>query len=222
MMAISAHFRKGPSGSRRINNLTPMIHIPKTLLAALCFSVACCPPCVGAEPARGESESGVVAPSWNEASGDLEMSCRHAFANTSDGTYLVLYVTLRNRGDKPLDVVTCLPSPLFLYDMGGMTVSLTGDWPSDKPNQGETLIRERLMPRTLAPNEFTTFAVQYQMAALSSFPRISEDTPVTCRYGVGEANSKRYGVWGGRMAAKSTLVPFYEGDGPSEAAATIP
>jgi len=199
-----------------------MIHIPQTLLAALCFPVACCLPCGGAEPAQGDTESDVVAPSWNEASGDLEMSCRHAFANTSDGTYLVLYVTLRNRGDKPLDVVTCLPSPLFLYDMGGMTVSLAGDWPSDKPDRGETPVRERLMPRTLAPNAFTTFAVQYQTVALSSFPRISRDTPVTCRYGVGEAYSKRYGVWGGRMAAKSILVPFYESEDPARDGRTSP
>lgn len=140
----------------------------------------------------------------------LKLSCRHSFANEPGGMYIILYLTFHNSGTTPLDVITCVPDPLFTFSKGALSVHLSGDWTEKDEESGMFPIRERLLPRRLDSGATATIAFQYHAAFYKSFPEITNDSPVICSYRVSEEYSRRYGVWGGRLEVKSAFDPFYE------------
>jgi hypothetical protein len=144
------------------------------------------------------------------ASNALKLSCRHSFAGKPGGMFIILYLTFHNSGTTHLDVITCVPDPIFTFSKGALSLHLSGDWTESEAESEKFPIRERLLPRRLDPGATTTIAVQYQAVIFNSFPDITEETPVICSYRVGEEYSRRYGVWSGRLEAKSAFDPFYE------------
>lgn len=142
------------------------------------------------------------------ASDDLEMTCEHTVV--PENSEVILYVTLRNKASTPVSVVTCLPNTGVAIRGGTWMFSLSSNWYAEGAGSGDTPIRERLLPVTIASNQSCTFTQRFPTNTFKDIPPVNLSTYVACRYGVTEENARRYKIWGGQLTTQSTYVPFYE------------
>ena len=138
----------------------------------------------------------------------LEMTCQHVvFPKMHE---LILYVTLHNKGPKPVDVITYMPQPGLATRGGAWMFFLNSDWYAEDSVSEKRPIRERLLPVTLAPNEKTTFTSRYLLSTFPDLAPPNKNTSVACADKVEAQDAALYNVWGGNLSAQSTYAPFYK------------
>ena len=138
----------------------------------------------------------------------LEMTCEHSvFTKMHE---LILYITLHNKGSKPIDVITYMPEPALATRGGAWMFFLSSDWYAVDRVSDKRPNRERLLPVTLSPNGSTTFTSRYLMNTFPDLAPPNQNTSVGCVYKVEPNDAALYNVWGGSLRAQSTYVPFYK------------
>lgn len=134
----------------------------------------------------------------------LEMTCEHMVIPQS--TQIIAYVTLYNKSEDPIEVITFLPNA-GASSRGGSWMLFIKSSAYAEESENRIPIRKRLLPRVIPPHGEVSFSVRF---FIGQFSPIDQKTYVECAYEVLERDAKRYGVWGGSLVRRSTFVPFYE------------